>query len=181
MVAQRCTQNSVVPSRTSRVQPHDCQVHGNCSLYHAWLLSYFFQSQESYKQIAALHIFSQCSPWSVSPDSTVVLFALKHILEYPGMIIRHHHPLLLVQDGIEHLLSAREEDPFEDMPGRYAWEQAGSIQRSSTEVAFVHRYAAMQLVRQQVSRHLPSICRANLDASRPVSWRWWRWSHGSMT
>lgn len=129
----------------------------------------FFQSQESYKQIAAFHIFSQCSPWSVSPDSTVVLFALKHILEYPGMIIRHHHPLLLVQDGIEHLLSAREEDPFEDMPGRYAWEQAGSIQRSSTEVAFVHRYAAMQLVRQQVSRHLPSICRANLDASRPVS------------
>ena len=85
------------------------------------------------------------------------------------IILYHYHPWLLVQDGIEHLLSAREDDPFEDMPGRYAWEQAGSIQRSSTEFAVVHPYAAMQLVRQQVSRHLPSICRANLDASRPIS------------
>ena len=32
----------------------------------------------------------------------------------------------LRQDGIEYLLCAREEDPFEDMPGRYAWEQAGA-------------------------------------------------------
>lgn len=32
----------------------------------------------------------------------------------------------LVEVGMDYLLSAREDDPFEDMPGRYAWEQVGS-------------------------------------------------------
>eukprot|EP00435_Cladocopium_sp_Y103_P070742 s469_g35.t4 len=39
-----------------------------------------------------------------------------------------------VEDGIEYLLSAREEDPFEDMPGRYAWEQVTGVQAPSFDL-----------------------------------------------
>jgi len=39
-----------------------------------------------------------------------------------------------VEDGIGYLLSAREEDPFEDMPGRYAWEQATGVQAPSFDL-----------------------------------------------
>ncbi|CAK9058228.1 unnamed protein product [Durusdinium trenchii] len=39
-----------------------------------------------------------------------------------------------VKVGMDYLLSAREDDPFEDMPGRYAWEQATGVQAPSFDL-----------------------------------------------
>ena len=48
------------------------------------------------------------------------------------------------QDGIEYLLSAREEDPFEDMPGRYAWEQAGAEREFHSESLSFTRFPRLK-------------------------------------
>ena len=58
------------------------------------------------------------------------------------------------QDGIEYLLSAREEDPFEDMPGRYAWEQAGAgseIDSQSLTFTRLHPSCHIQIFKTEVS------------------------------
>eukprot|EP00913_Durusdinium_trenchii_P027386 g25691.t2 len=57
-----------------------------------------------------------------------------HISHWPSCAEIYSQIRSAVKVGMDYLLSAREDDPFEDMPGRYAWEQATGVQAPSFDL-----------------------------------------------